>query len=99
MPDKDTSKDAEILKTFIGVYCRAHHGGGDELCGECADLQRYALKRLEKCPLDPKPKCRKCPVHCYAPDYRKRIKEVMRYSGMHFVKRGRLDWLVKYFLA
>jgi len=30
---------------------------------------------------------------------RQRIKEVMKYSGKYYVKRGRLDWLVKYFLA
>ena len=28
---------------------------------------------------------------------RKRVREIMKYSGMHFVKRGSVDWLVKYF--
>ncbi len=26
------------------------------------------------------------------------IKEVVRFSGMHFVKRGRLDWMISYFV-
>ncbi|MFH1998920.1 MAG: nitrous oxide-stimulated promoter family protein [Planctomycetota bacterium] len=40
-----------------------------------------------------------CDTHCYKPAYRAKIKEVMRYSGIHFIKRGRLDWLVRYFLV
>ena len=32
------------------------------------------------------------------PEYRAKIKEVMRFSGIYFVKRGRLDWLVRYFM-
>lgn len=28
-----------------------------------------------------KTKCHKCSVHCYMPEMRERIKEVMRYSG------------------
>jgi hypothetical protein len=47
--------------------------------------------------MDPKPKCKDCPVHCYKSEYRRRIKEVMRFSGIYFVKRGRVDWLIKYF--
>ncbi len=99
MSKNDSSRDAEILRRFIGVYCEKHHDGKEKLCDECSDLLDYALTRLEKCPLDPKPKCRKCPVHCYSPEYRKRIQEVMRFSGIYFVKRGRLDWLVKHFLT
>ncbi|NIV30593.1 MAG: nitrous oxide-stimulated promoter family protein [Anaerolineae bacterium] len=90
--------ERRVLKSFIRVFCRNHHGAGQELCTDCADLQAYALKRLERCPYDPKPKCKKCPTHCYRPDYRMRIKEVMKYSGIYYVKRGRLDWLVRYFM-
>jgi hypothetical protein len=28
---------------------------------------------------------------------RAKVSEIMKYSDMHFVKRGRVDWLVKYF--
>lgn len=91
-------RDVEILTRFIGVYCRHHHGTKDALCGECADLLRYAAKMRAHCPLTPKPKCKDCAVHCYKPAYRARIREVMRYSGIHHVKRGRVDWLVRYFL-
>jgi hypothetical protein len=92
-------KDFSTLDAFVRVYCKHHHGtNGSGPCAECRDLLDYARGRLERCPLDPKPKCKDCPVHCYKPAHRVRVQEIMRFSGMHFVKRGRLDWLVKYFL-
>jgi hypothetical protein len=33
------------------------------------------------CPLEPKPKCRRCPEHCYRPRFKEGMEEVMRYSG------------------
>jgi hypothetical protein len=37
---------------------------------------------LLRCPFHPdKPPCSKCPVHCYNPALRERIREVMRYAG------------------
>jgi len=97
----DATKDSQekMLVKFIEVYCSAKHGSNKgELCSECSDLMDYAHTRLAKCPYDPKPKCKNCETHCYKPEYRKKIQEVMRFSGMHFVKRGRIDWLVKYFM-
>lgn len=93
-------KQLRTLRRFIEVYCRGCHGGdGGRLCDECADLLAYATDRLAKCPFDPKPKCKDCSAHCYAAGYRAGIKEVMRFAGMHFVKRGRIDWLLRYFLG
>jgi len=92
------ARDLRILEKFIEVYCRRHHEPPrGELCAECRDLLEYARGKLERCPYDPKPKCKACPTHCYEPARRARVREVMRFSGMHFVKRGRLDWLVRYF--
>lgn len=100
-PDKNTQtagsdRNFTVLRRFVEVYCRNNHDQ-NVLCEDCRDLLEYARRRLEKCPYDPKPKCKNCETHCYKPEYRDRIKEVMRFSGMHFVKRGRLDWLVRYF--
>ncbi|NLH48678.1 MAG: nitrous oxide-stimulated promoter family protein [Myxococcales bacterium] len=95
---KTVEKDQRILRRFVGIYCRAKHGGAkNELCRDCADLLAYALRRLEACPLDPKPSCKKCPVHCYRAAERKKMREVMRFSGMQLIKHGRLDWLARYF--
>ncbi|MBN2288732.1 MAG: nitrous oxide-stimulated promoter family protein [Candidatus Glassbacteria bacterium] len=96
---KDKAQEYKVLEKFIGVYCRSlHQGNGGGLCSECSDLLAYAGKRLEKCPYHPKPKCKGCETHCYKPEYRKKIQEVMRFSGIYFIKRGRLDWLLKYFM-
>ena len=91
-------RDLAVLERFVGIYCQRKHGTAKgSLCDECSDLLSYARQRLEKCPFDPKPKCKDCKVHCYRGDYRQRIREVMKFSGMYLVKRGRLDWLVRYF--
>jgi hypothetical protein len=97
MLSDNKTKETEILKRFIAVYCKEKHQG-ENLCEDCQKLEDYALTKLEKCPFDPKPKCRDCKVHCYQQEYRDKIKEVMRFSGMYHVKRGRVDWLIKYFL-
>jgi hypothetical protein len=98
--DKAKEKQFELLNKFIETYCKHHHDPENgELCAECTELRDYARVRLEKCPYDPKPKCKDCETHCYKPVHRKQVKEVMKFSGMHFVKRGRLDWLIKYFIS
>jgi hypothetical protein len=67
------------------------------LCEECRRLLEHGIAKLLLCPYDPKPMCKKCPTHCYAPGYRERIREVMRFSGLYLVKHGRLDLLVHYY--
>lgn len=91
-------RDAAVLEKFVRVYCREHrHAADGALCPACEELLAYAMRKLEKCPMNPKPKCKDCPVHCYQPTHRRAIGEVMKFSGMYFAKRGRLDWLLRYF--
>jgi hypothetical protein len=72
-------------------------GGKDlVLCNDCRKLLNHSIAKLLLCPYDPKPKCKKCETHCYAPHYRERIQEVMRFSGPYLIKHGRLDLLVHY---
>ena len=98
---KSKEKEFETLTRFVEVYCAHHHAPaeGEGVCAECAELLAYARARLDKCPYDPKPKCKDCTTHCYRPKYREKVREVMKFSGMHFVKRGRVDWLVKYMMS
>ena len=92
-------RERRVLERFVAVFCRKHHDtNGTGMCAECRDLLDYAFGRLEKCPYDPKPKCKDCETHCYRPQYRDKIRAVMRFSGIYFVQRGRLDWLVRYFM-
>ncbi|UCG83069.1 MAG: nitrous oxide-stimulated promoter family protein [Dehalococcoidia bacterium] len=67
-----------------------------ELCHDCSRLLNHGTAKLLLCPYDPKPACRKCETHCYAPGYREKIRQVMRFSGPYMVKRGRLDMMLHY---
>jgi len=66
------------------------------LCQDCSKLLNHGIAKLLLCPYDPKPMCKKCETHCYAPGYRERIREVMRFSGLYLVKHGRLDLMIHY---
>jgi Nitrous oxide-stimulated promoter len=66
------------------------------LCQECTTFLRYCLTMRLKCPYDPKPMCKKCSRQCYKNDYKLKIREIMKFSGMYLVKRGRLDMLYHY---
>lgn len=70
---------------------------GVELCGECAGLLAHGIAKRRKCPLDPKPSCKHCRIHCYGKEYRTRIREVMAFSGRRVIMRGRFDYLWHYF--
>ena len=75
-------REARTVAAMIRRYCRDRHHTTDGLCPECAELLAYARRRLARCPFqDNKTTCGKCPVHCYAPGMRARIREVMRYAG------------------
>ena len=73
---------------MVGIYCGKNHRAQGRACPECEELLKYALTRLDKCPLiSSKPTCAKCPVHCYKPEMRNRIKDVMRFSGPRMLHR------------
>jgi len=81
---RDEKKTMEVM---LALYCRDNHGSNDQLCASCRELLEYAMARLEKCPFGiEKPTCSKCLVHCYKPEMRERVKEVMRYSGPRLIK-------------
>lgn len=67
------------------------------VCTECRDFLLYAFERRLRCPLEDRPVCKHCPVHCYKPEYRKKVREIMRFSGQYLIRRGRFDLLWHYF--
>ncbi len=78
----------QCLSCEVGHGGMSHGGsgegshGGPGLCGECRELLEYSLARLDHCKFgNAKTKCHKCPVHCYRPDMREKIRTVMRFSG------------------
>jgi len=79
---KHILQEQQTVSKMIRLYCRARHQPKGELCAECEQLRAYALLRIERCAFQPdKPTCGKCPVHCYRPEMRNRIRGVMRYAG------------------
>ena len=74
---------------MIDLWCRSHHGTTKKtgLCAGCASLAAYADVRLERCCYgEEKPTCVKCPVHCYRPSERERMREVMRWAGPRMLR-------------
>lgn len=63
------------------------------VCPACAKLLQHGMVKRANCTMSPKPACKRCPRHCYAPVYRQQMKDVMRYSGRKLVLMGRLDYL------
>ena len=81
-------REARTVEAMIRVACRGQHGTRGDLCAECAELLAYACERLDTCQFGAeKPTCAKCPVHCYKPAMRERIRAVMRYAGPRMMFR------------
>jgi hypothetical protein len=80
-PDR-LRRERYTIQVMIEIYCHAHHQTSHKLCADCNDLFTYANKRIDKCPLiADKPTCARCPIHCYKPAMREKIRFVMRYAG------------------
>ncbi|MBK5722843.1 nitrous oxide-stimulated promoter family protein [Dysgonomonas sp. Marseille-P4677] len=74
--------EKKTVEKMIQIYCAAKHNTSGNLCSDCYNLNLYARKRLEKCKFgEDKPNCQDCPIHCYQPEMKIKIQEVMRYSG------------------
>ena len=76
------ARERRTIQIMIRIYCHHHHQTTDSLCEDCADLNDYAMARLDKCTFkEDKPTCKRCPVHCYRKEMRERVREVMIYAG------------------
>ena len=80
--------EKKTISKMVRIYCRGHHGTSSGLCPECEALFDYALCRLDRCPFGTdKPTCEDCAIHCYQPEVRDQIRDVMRYSGPRMLLR------------
>ena len=84
---KAWENEKKLIPVMIRKYCHGKHKAkGEELCEECRQLTEYALFRLEKCPFRVNKKfCSFCKIHCYKPDMRERIKDVMKWAGPRMI--------------
>jgi hypothetical protein len=73
-------RERGTVEIMISLYCRHFHSK-DNSC-DCRQLLDYALERLRKCTFqEGKTTCVRCPVHCYKPEMRDKIRLVMRFAG------------------
>ncbi len=80
-------RERKTVRTMVGLYCKHHHGT-PALCSDCEELASYADRRLDLCPYGPeKPSCINCPIHCYRPEPREKMREVMRFAGPRMLTR------------
>lgn len=76
------AREDKTIEAMIRMLCRDQHHASEELCPDCRELLAYARERLSRCPYqEGKTTCAKCPIHCYKPAMREKIREVMRYAG------------------
>ncbi len=67
------------------------------ICPDCMAILEHGIRKRALCPLEPKPSCKKCHIHCYKPEYRQKIREIMAFSGRKMLLKGRLDYLWHYY--
>lgn len=86
-PTGRVRRELQTLAAMISMYCRKRHGSSAP-CSMCAELAKYAARRLENCPFgQDKTTCVHCTVHCYRSDMRERIREIMRFAGPRMLLR------------
>ena len=85
MANKRIEEEKAVVEQMIRLYCQKKEGFSS-LCPDCQELLDYALNRLDRCRYGKdKPTCKKCPIHCYRPGMKERIRVVMRWSGPRMI--------------
>lgn len=84
--EEKRQREKAMVSQMIALYCRKNHCTKGELCDECRELSEYAILRSDKCPfMETKTFCSNCRVHCYKPEMREKIRQVMRFSGPRMI--------------
>ncbi len=73
----------QIIYTKNIVYNKDTFDIEVSLCKKCQSLFEYSLSRLQQCPHEIKPRCRKCSNPCYEKFQWKALAKIMRFSGLH----------------
>ncbi|KXY28647.1 hypothetical protein AT268_15330 [Bacillus cereus] len=78
-------REEKTISIMIDMYCKNEHKQ-DTICEKCQKLKDYAYFRLSKSPFqEKKPACQNCKIHCYKPDMKSLVKEVMKRSGPRMI--------------
>lgn len=74
-------REKKVVEFMVRLYCSKKEGN-NKLCFGCNELIEYAKIRLDGCKFkENKPACKNCTVHCYKPEMREKMCQVMRFSG------------------
>ena len=90
------AEDRTVFSYKADGWCQVMRNKDLVLCQNCSRLLKHGITKLLLCPYDPKPMCKKCKTHCYAPGYREKVRKVMRFSGSYLIRHGRLDLIFHY---
>ena len=72
-------QEKEMITLMIEMYEKGNHE-------DLTELKNYAYQRIDRCPRKAeKTFCSSCLIHCYAPSYRQKIREVMKYAGPRMI--------------
>lgn len=83
---KKREQEKQIVTEMIALYCKKKHGTKNGFCEECTKIKDYAIFRSDRCPfMETKTFCSNCKVHCYKPEMREKIREIMRFSGPRII--------------
>lgn len=79
--DSKREKEKRVVAQMIRLFCKRQHHQAD-LCPDCREVLSYAMDRSDHCPfMESKTFCSSCKVHCYRPEMREKIRDIMRFSG------------------
>jgi len=82
-------REKKTVEAMIKIFCLDQHKTSDgQFCADCRELLDYVNRRLDRCPFNgDKTTCANCKIHCYRPDMKVRIRDIMRYSGPKMIRR------------
>ncbi len=85
---KRISRERKTIKSMVEIYCESKHSHSEGICPNCKEVLEYCNLRISNCAFgNAKPACSECPIHCFKPEMKKRIKTIMRFAGPKMVFR------------
>ncbi len=85
------AREKRVISQMVALNCAGNHDAasrterahcGEPVCPACKAVDDYAVLRTARCrQMHAKTSCEKCPYHCYRPQEREQIRQVMRYAG------------------
>ncbi|MDH6312748.1 putative amidophosphoribosyltransferase [Parabacteroides sp. PFB2-10] len=93
MKQSRIEREKVTIERMVRIYCRKKEKN-EQLCPECEVLIAYTHQRLDRCPYgEEKTACKHCPVHCYKPAMREKVRQVMRYIGPRMIYLAPADFI------